>query len=478
MTPDDTRHLLRRFAFAATPALESRLRPLSAGAAVNLLIREARAARQPQPPAFVRTPWTNTALRFTDTTAVDDTAARAAQSRVHRADTEALRQWWIGEIAGAGPALREHLVLFFHNALGSSSAAVDVPHALHGCNALLRRGCLGTIPALLEQLVLDPAMLIQLGLDEHYRVRVSDRPAKLILDRWTVGAGAYTDEDLEDVSRALTGWALAAPDGREPARPLDPAAPRASRRTGLVPRFDERQFDAGSKIILGTKGTFGAVAAVGLLARHPATAQRFSRLLLQHFGVEDPDGVLAAQLTTVYQTSDGSVEALLQEIARSDVFWAEQSRWTMIKSPAHLAAGACRALDVQSPPLPVISRWMAACGQTLFDTPNNGEASWPGQEEWVSPPDRLAMRYQLPWVLAGQDPRAGIGPRAAAAPAPPTLPLGPALHGATAAAIAARLDAAPGIDLAQTGTGGPAPAASGPAETIRRVIMTPNYQLA
>ena len=37
-------------------------------------------------------------------------------------------------------------------------------------------------------------MMMQIGMDEHFRARVSDRPAKLILDHWTVGAGAYSDE--------------------------------------------------------------------------------------------------------------------------------------------------------------------------------------------------------------------------------------------------------------------------------------------
>ena len=45
---------------------------------------------------------------------------------------------------------------------------------------------------------------MQIGMDEHFRARVSDRPAKLILDHWTVGAGAYSDSDVENLSRALT----------------------------------------------------------------------------------------------------------------------------------------------------------------------------------------------------------------------------------------------------------------------------------
>ena len=125
------------------------------------------------------------------------------------------------------------LVLFFEGTFGSSTELIDAPHAIHGRNALFRRRCLDTIPALLEELIVDPGMMMQIGMDEHFRARVSDRPAKLILDHWTVGAGAYSDSDVENLSRALTGWRLTAPPGREPRTHPTPVPYELARRTGL-----------------------------------------------------------------------------------------------------------------------------------------------------------------------------------------------------------------------------------------------------
>ena len=119
----------------------------------------------------------------------------------------------------AGPApLRENLALFFQGTIGSSTFG-DAPQALHGVNALLRRSALGTIPALLEQLVVDPAMILQLGIDEYRRDKegnLFDRPARLLLNNWTVGAGAYAESDVAALSRALTGWILLPPKGAAP----------------------------------------------------------------------------------------------------------------------------------------------------------------------------------------------------------------------------------------------------------------------
>jgi uncharacterized protein (DUF1800 family) len=370
----------------------------------------------------------------------------------------------------ATPApLRENLTLFFHATFGSTTSSVDAPQALHACNALLRRACVGTIPALLEALVLEPAMLMQIGMDEHRRLRVSDRPAKLILDYWTVGSGAYADADVEALSRALTGWTLEAPTGSNiPA--VDPGAPRSARRTGLVPRFDAAQFDARPKTILGTTRDFDARQALRFIGEHPATATRFARLLIAHFGVEDPARRLEGQLAATYAASGGRIDALLRDVVSSAEFWSSDSRWALIKSPVHLAVGACRQLEIGSPPVSAIVPWLAAAGQALFDTPNAGEGGWPGDRAWVTPPDRLAIRYQLPAVLSGTPPSLGLEARTTPARTP-DIPLGAELRRAPARTLFERLDPAPGLDAGTAATGRH-------ADVIRRVMMTPQYQLA
>jgi uncharacterized protein (DUF1800 family) len=401
---------------------------------------------------------------------------RSVQVKANQRDIELVRQWWLHEMIRGGAPLRENLVLFFEGTFGSSTELVDAPHAVHGRNALIRRRCLDTIPSLLEELVVDPGMMIQIGMDEHFRARVSDRPAKLILDHWTVGPGAYEDGDVENLSRALTGWQLTAPAGREGRLP-DAGAVRAARRTGLVATFVKEQSDTRSKTILGTTADFDANTAIRLLARHPATARRFSQRLLEHLGVETTGDGLASRLAATYQTTDGSIEAMLRVIVTSEEFWSPATRWALIKSPVHLAVGACRQLELASPPLPEISSWLGATGHTLFDTPNGGEGGWPRQEAWVTPPDRLAVRYQLPVVLSGRTPPLGVrAPGEEKKPLPLRLPLAPALAKASVEAWMARLDPAPGLDRStierEAGTG------DEPGEVVRRIMMTPQYQVA
>src|SRR5262249_38020463 len=141
----------------------------------------------------------------------------------------------------------------------------------------------------------------------------------------------------------------------------------------------------------------------------------------------DPSQRVEKQLTETYQSTGGSMEAMLRTLVASDEFWKADSRWSLIKSPTHLAVGACRQLEIKDPPIVALSAWVSVSGHRLLDAPNFGGEGGPGQDAWLSPADRLASRYQLGKVL-----------------------LGDAILKETAVdALAARLDAAPGIDTRQ-----------------------------
>ena len=226
------------------------------------------------------------------------------------------------------------------------------------------------------------------------------------------------------------------------------------------------------------------------MARHPDTARRYSRLLMRYLGVEDADGRLERQLSRTYRDTGGSLVALVREIAGSDAFWSPASRWALVKSPIQLAVGACRQLEVSRPPLGALGAWLAAAGQTLFQTPGFGDASWPGQDAWIAPPERLAVRYQLGSVLTtGVPPDLGIVESGATDAVGAAVDVGERYRRADPAVLLDRLDPAPGVDLAAlaapsidpaalAGSDPEADAVARAREAIRRIVATPEYQLA
>lgn len=445
----ELRHLLRRCGLAVSAGQVAAMSGLSAADAFERLrAQPGEAVESPLP--WRAEPWRNDALRFAGVTDEAFTHVATRDREHFEAQREQLQQWWLQRMVRGNP-LRERLALFLQSHLGSSSTAVGIAPALGLRVQLLRHHALGSYPALLRALVSDPATMIQIGMDGHDIDRVSDRPAKLVLERWTVGAGAYTGRDLEEVSRALTGWRLEASDGWQPPHALDPQAPLAARRTGIQPRFDPARHDGDAKTLFGRTGNFDAATAIDVLALQPATARRLASALARELGVVDAPESLLRELEQHYIASNGDLPGMVRLVVLSEAFWSPASRWSQIKSPVQLAVGACQQLQIHSPSLPPLSAWLTATGQSLFDTAENGEKPWPGEGAWLEPPDRLALRYQLPAVLAGASLALGMQPRPASSR---PLPLSAALAAHTDAAGWLRLlDAAPGLEPAMQSRG-------------------------
>lgn len=438
------RHLQRRLTFSATPD-GSRLAGLSREVAVRQIIESSKQAPFPRTPAVAQGTWINRALRYPDTTPSQLTALNNEVAKANLAAAEQLRQAWLEEMI-LGPApLRENIVLFLHSTLGGSVRTIDGPQALQSYLSTLRLHAFGTIPDLLEALVLNPAMMMQENHDESRKELPSEYSARQILGKWTVGEGNYRDSDAENLARALTGWTLEAAPGEGPTRALDPRGFRANRRTGLVPTFDSELFDDEPKTIFGTTRNFGARDAVRFLALQDSTANRYALLLMRYFGVVDANGNLQKKLAATYAATSGSMEALLSTLAMSEEFWSPSSRWMLIKSPTQLAVGLCRQLELDRPATAAISQWLGPAGQRLLDSPNQGARGWSGQEDWLNPADRLATRYELTEVILGS----GLPAR---------------LQGLKASNLAALLDPAPGLVFN--------------AANLHGIIATPEYQVA
>jgi uncharacterized protein (DUF1800 family) len=476
---DDARHLLRRFAFAATPSLAQSLTQLDAAAAFEKVWELSATAPMTLPalstdsqPAQLQPARSQSAqsqsvplqpARSLPTLSSDPSAQPsslpAQPAPLAQPSIAAVRQQWLAHMATGPDALRENLLVFFHDLFGSSTTSVKNALAHADRNVALRRTVMTTVPGVLEEMILNPAMMMQIGMHGHTVDRVSDRPAKLVLDQWTMGAGSYPDALVEEVSRALTGWSVQRAD-------ISTADPLALERGPLVASFRAADFDSEPKTLPGSTANFDARTSMRALALHPATAKRISQRLLRHFGVVDDRQVLQGRLERLYSETQGSMHALLAEIATSDAFWAATSRWQLIKSPVHLAIGACRQLGLRSIPLDGLDIWLSRCGQTLFDTPNNGEGGWANQEAWITPSDRLALRYGLHDVLQGGSFSLGF------VASPPirnerAKPSAPAPE--SAASAIALLDPAPGIDVRSL---------RDPQRALARVMATPQYQLA
>ncbi len=218
------------------------------------------------------------------------------------------------------------------------------------------------------------------GLNENY--------ARELMELHTLGVdGGYTQQDVQEVARAFTGWTIVPLDAGE--KRIEKQLKRG-KKVGFVREgdflFRADRHDAAEKTILGEKFPAGGGIGEGyrvltMLARHPAAAHHIAGKMAVRFVSDDPPAVLVEQLADVFQNSGGDLRKMIIAIAESPEFWSESSRRAKIKSPFELAVSALRALDARIRRPREIIRWIERMGQPLYayqaptGFPDNG-AAW------------------------------------------------------------------------------------------------------
>lgn len=234
------------------------------------------------------------------------------------------------------------------------------------------------------------------GLNENY--------GRELLELHTLGVdGGYTQDDVINVARALTGWTFL------PARPQrqqveeamtarggrlgDRARARlAQRMADRLPEpgafwFNPALHDAGEKVILGRRFKAGRGQEEGeevldLVARHPATARHIATKLVRRFVSDDPPEELVDRAAETFTRTDGDIREVLRSILTSDAFFAEAAFRSKVKTPFEVVVSALRALDAAPDHTPRTAQVVATLGQPIYgrQTPDG----WPDvAEEWM-----------------------------------------------------------------------------------------------
>ena len=269
---DAAAHLLSRAAFGPTPEAVARLTAMTRHEAVETLIVDATWAPLPVPPDWVRHPWLNTQRGWADTppdVLADNHGRTTARYAV---EMDGLRAWWLREMVRTPGPLREVMTLFWHGHFTSSYQKVLISQSMYEQNAVFRRHALGNFRQLLNAVLRDSAMMLYLDMEEMTGERHNENLARELCELFTLGVGNYSEADVREIARALTGWTLDVPAGVVmPNRPDAPRLHRALRRDGLVARFVPERHDGGTKTILGRSGAFGLQRR----RRHPRGPPRY-----------------------------------------------------------------------------------------------------------------------------------------------------------------------------------------------------------
>jgi uncharacterized protein (DUF1800 family) len=354
-------HLLRRAAFLPTWADITTVLAQQPGNAVDALLDVA-----PEPPA--PGPWVTQI--FDKPTTQQELGAYLSRNLSLMNE---LNGWWAGLMAAGGMNVTEIMTLFWHGHITGEGGVVLIPQYMYQQNALFRGAALGNFRDLMKAVNHDPAMLRYLNGDQNVGGNPNENYARELMELFTMGEGRYTEQDIKEAARCLTGWQL-------------------DEFTTYDATFSPLRHDTGNKTFQGVTiagrssldGRFEADDVVDVIFKDPSVALFLCRKLYLAFVYNNPeavDGDVVTALAQLFRDSGYDVKPVLAALLKSAHFFDTVNMGAMIKSPAVFEIGLARQFR-NNPGGDVLRSDMTLLGQDLLNPPN--VAGWPGYRTWIS----------------------------------------------------------------------------------------------
>lgn len=270
--------------------------------------------------------------------------------------------WWLDRMVRINQPFRERMALVFHDWFATSNSGVSQQRQMIDQYWTLRAAVGGTFDDLVLKITRDPAMLQWLNGGDNNKWSPNENYARELMELFTLGAdrGAYTEDDVREAARALTGWRFDWDDD-----------------LGAVNfRFDEEYHDTDSKKIFGKTGDWDWRDVCRLCVTHDLHASFFVDKLWSYFVPAAPSKDTRQALIRLYLKGNRQILPVVEAILQHPDFYRGPP---MVKPPVVFNASLLRALK-----LPIQSDswiWLGdGAGQQLFLPPN--VAGW-DDDRWL-----------------------------------------------------------------------------------------------
>ncbi|HLN80298.1 MAG TPA: DUF1800 domain-containing protein, partial [Thermoanaerobaculia bacterium] len=284
-----------------------------------------------------------------------------------------VQQWFLDRMAFSPRPLEEKMTYFWNLHWTSGIAKVQGVTLILNQNRTQRQYAVGRLDDLVLKISQDPAMLVWLDNWLNRAGRPNENYGRELMELFTLGIGNYSETDVREVARALTGWTLQnyrGSDGYNSATFLD----------------NPTLHDTGSKTILGQTGAWDGADAIRIILDHSdsegSVSGRFiGAKLWTYFAYEAPPRHVVDELRDVYVSSNHSIREVVRWILLHPEFYEAHTRKTWVRSPVEYAVAAIRLTEATSD-FDVAVRQLAAMGQILFN-PEDAKG-WEWGESWMN----------------------------------------------------------------------------------------------
>jgi len=304
------------------------------------------------------------------------------------ADAQSLRKWYEGVLQNAGLTIIEKMVLFwsghFTTEFVSDEDYVIAP-LLYRQNDLFRQHGLGNFKDLVLYVTLDGAMLVYLGGNLNSAGKPNENYGRELMELFTTGLGQYTEGDIQNAARILTGWRVA--------QYKDKPAPNGIFNTYFLPdqhnteakeflgvSFPARDSSTNTEFIVRRDEIKRLIDTI-FEKRAEAVAKFISRKIYRFFVYSNPadsDEQVISAMADLFIANNFEIKPVISALLKSAHFFDNANIGAQVKTPAEFMIGLSRQLT----PIKDMDKPMMSMGQTLFDPPD--VSGWPGYHSWIT----------------------------------------------------------------------------------------------
>ena len=275
-----------------------------------------------------------------------------------------LSKWWVQRMVAVQQPIHEKLTLLWHNHFATSAQKVRSAADMAAQNQKLRTQSLGDFRTLAYSMLTDPAMMHWLDAQTSTAASPNENLAREFMELFALGHGnGYTEDDVRQGARALTGWAI---------RP-------ATRQAVLVPR----RHDHTAKTLFGVTRNFDAAGFCDAVLAQPKSPQYVARRLWQQLASDAPPSPPALDRFVSAYGPHRDLRALTRSILTDDEFVG--GRASIVNTPIEWLVGIIRTLRVpinEPARLRMVDSTLHSLGQRPFYPPDVG--GWPHGRVWLS----------------------------------------------------------------------------------------------
>lgn len=358
MTWADAAHLERRIGFGTPLERTQRYVGMTRRAAIDLVIAElAELPPYTLPPWIDTNPWNQ----------VLNESSRLGQcgTLAHSSYITDLQARWAESALVSDVPQHDRLVFLWNNLFATGYQLYGSAHGWARHYEILYTHAATSGRQILRQILESPALLLYLTNDKNFIRNVNENLGREYLELFTLGAGNYTEQDIRNLSKVFAGHTV------------NEASQKYYYRRGAGT-------PAAQRVLGRDVATLDDV--VEMVIAHPAHARFWAeRFYREYVSLETPPESAIGHVANAYLDGDTAIDALLEATLELPEFWAPESRYALVKSPADLLLGAARTTEMlgrgewATREFPIISQRM---GMSWIEPPN--VAGYPGGLDWFA----------------------------------------------------------------------------------------------